>query len=140
MKKAIESCKEILRLNPNDNLGARYLLMALYAYFEEENEMLKLYKKYPEENLEMLFSLFVLYYKLENDKKAKEYLNRINKANQHFIKFFKGNLQPNENLEEDTYIRGDVSEIYMCLKEYYFLLTTVPTIKFYVLENSKNKK
>lgn len=140
MKKAIESCKEILCLNPNDNLGARYLLMALYAYFEEENEMLKLYKKYPEEDLEMLFPLFALYYKLENDKKAQEYLNRINKANPHFLKFFKGNFKPNENLEEGAYIRGDSSEICMYLKEYYFLLTTVPTIKFYVLENSKHKK
>lgn len=140
MKKAIEICKEILRLNTNDNLGARYLLMALYAYFEEENEILKLYKKYPEEHLEMLFPLFVLYYKLENDTKAKEYLNRINKANPHFLKFFKRNLKPNKDLQEGAYIKGDASEIYMYLQEYYFLLTSVPTLSYYVLENSKNKK
>ena len=33
------------------------ITMAIYAYLEEENDMLKLYKKYPEENLEMLFQM-----------------------------------------------------------------------------------
>ena len=73
IKKARDVCKEILKLNKNDNTGARYLLMAIYAYLEEENDMLKLYKKYPEESLVMLFPLFILYYKQGNDKKAKEY-------------------------------------------------------------------
>ena len=63
MKQACDICKEILRLNENDNLGARYVLMAIYAFLEEENYMLKLYKKYPEEQLVMLFPLFILYYK-----------------------------------------------------------------------------
>lgn len=71
MKQARDVCKEILRLNNNDNTGARYLLMAIYAYLEEEKEMLKLYKKYPEEALGILFPLFILYYKLVNDKKLK---------------------------------------------------------------------
>ncbi len=44
---------ELIRLNHKDNLDARYLLMAIYAFFEEENDMLKLYRQYSEENLEM---------------------------------------------------------------------------------------
>ena len=67
-KQARDVCLEILRLNNNDNTGARYLLMAIYAYLEDEKEMLKLYKKYPEEALEMLFPQFALYYKLGKDK------------------------------------------------------------------------
>ena len=58
MRQAANICEEVLRLNGNDNLGARYLLMAIYATLEEEKDMLNLYKKYHEENLEMLFPLF----------------------------------------------------------------------------------
>ena len=140
IKQARDVCKEILRLNENDNTGARYLLMAIYAYFEEENDMLKLYKKYPEENLEMLFPLFILYYKQGNDKKAKEYLDRINKANPHFIKFFKGTMKENTDIPYRHYAKGDSSEVIMYFREYDFLVETIPTINYYILENSKNKK
>ncbi len=51
--------------------------------------MLDLYKKYPEENLEMLFPLFAVYYKKGNDKKAKDYLNRIDKCNSILLNILK---------------------------------------------------
>ena len=38
--KAKSIAEEILRLNENDNLGARYNLIGLYAYFEEEDKAL----------------------------------------------------------------------------------------------------
>ena len=140
IKKARDICKEILKLNENDNIGARYLLMAIYAYLEEENDMLELYKKYPEEDLEMLFPLFILYYKQENDKKAKEYLDRIDKANPHFINFFKGTMEENNDIPYRYYAKGDSSEVIMYFKEYDFLVNTIPTIDCYILENSKKKK
>lgn len=62
------------------------------TFLEEENDMLKLYQKYPEEDLEMLFTIFIFSYKQGDDKKAKEYLDRINKPNPDFIKFFKGTM------------------------------------------------
>lgn len=128
---------EILRLNNNDNTGARYLLMAIYAYLEEEKEMLKLYKKYPEEALEMLFPQFVLYYKLGKDKEAKELLERINKANPHFIKFFKGTIKLNEDVPARYYRKGDSSEVIMYFEQYDFLVLTIPNIHEFILENSK---
>ena len=139
IKQALSICEEILRLNENDNTGARYLLMAIYAYLEDENEMLKLHKKYPEQHLEMLFPLFVLYYKQGNDQKAKEYLSKINKANPHFIKFFKGTMSRNDDVPEGYYSKGDSSEILMYFTEYVFLIKTIPTIDYYILENSKQK-
>ena len=63
MNQACDVCKEIIRLNSNDNMGVCYILMALYAFFENGKELLKLYKKYPEEDLEMLFPLFAYYIK-----------------------------------------------------------------------------
>ncbi len=140
IKQARDVCKEILKLNESDNTGARYLLMAIYAYLEEENDLLELYKKYSEENLEMLFPLFVLYYKQGNDTKAKEFLDRINKANPNFIKFFKGTMKENKYVPEGYYSRGDSSEVKMYFRQYDFLVDTMPTIDYYILENSKKKK
>lgn len=140
VKQASDVCKEILRLNENDNMGSRYLLMAIYAYFEEENDMIKLYEKYPEEDLEMLFPLFILYYKQGNDVKARKYLDRINKANPHFIKFFKGTMKENKDMPYRHYAKGDSSEVIMYFREYDFLVETIPTIDYYILENSKKKK
>lgn len=140
IKQARDVCKEILKLNKNDNTGARYLLMAIYAYLEEEKEMLKLYKKYPEEALEMLFPQFALYYKLGKDKETKELLERINKANPHFIKFFKGTIKRNEDIPYGHYSKGDSSEVIMYFEQYDFLVMTLPSIHEFVLENSKKSK
>ena len=138
LRQAKDICKEILRLNENDNLGARYLLMAIYATLEEEKEMLNLYKKYPEENLEMLFPLFALYYKIGNDKKAKEYLNKIDNCNSNFVKLFNGTIK---KVSPEYYSRGDSSEIFMYLARYSYLLITMPKLHEYIIENLiKNKK
>ncbi len=137
LRQATNICKEVLTLNENDNLGARYLLMAIYATLEEEKDMLDLYKKYPEEDLEMLFPLFALYYKIGNDKKAKEYLNRIDKCNANFVKYFKGTIKQSEKVNPGYYSRGDSSEIFMYLERYDYLLITMPRLHEYVIENLK---
>jgi len=49
---------------------------------------------------------FALYYKLGKDKEAKKLLERINKANPHFIKFFKGTIKRNENIPYRHYSIG----------------------------------
>ena len=140
-KKAIDVCKEILRLNENDNTGARYLLMALYAVIEDEKAMLDLYKKYNEEiNLEMLFPLFVLYYKKEDDGNAKKYLDMINKNNKHFIKFFKETIKLEEDSMPGYYSRGNASEVLMYMREYFFLVCTLSNIDDYIIENTKKSK
>ena len=141
LRQAESICKEVLKLNENDNMGARYLLMAIFATLEEENDMLKLYKKYPEEDLEMLFPLFALYYKIGNDKKALEYLNRVNKCNSNFVKFFNGTIKESGKVKPGYYSRGDSSEIFMYLERYGYLLITMPRLHEYVIENlMKNKK
>ena len=141
LRQAASVCKEVLKLNENDNLGARYLLMAIYAVLEEEKDMLDLYKKYPEENLEMLFPLFAIYYKIGNDKKAKDYLNRIDKCNSNFVKLFNGSIKQSEKVDPGYYSRGDSSEIFMYLNRYDYLLITMPRLQEYVIENlMKSKK
>lgn len=97
--------------------------------------MLDLYKKYPEENLEMLFPLFAVYYKKGNDKKAKDYLNRIDKCNSNFVKYFKGTIKPSEKITPEYYSRGDSSEIAIYLDCYNYLLITMPRLHEYIIEN-----
>lgn len=140
IKQSRDLCKEIIRLNESDNTGTRYILMAIYAYLEDEEELLKLYKKYKEDNLEMLFPLFALYYKLGNDKKTKEYLDKINKSNPNFVKFFKGTMKDNNNVPKGYYSKGDSSEVKMYFTNYTFLIDSIPNIDWYILENSKKKK
>ena len=137
IKQARDVCKEIIRLNTNDNLGSRYLLMAIYAYLEDESEILKLYRKYPEDTLGMLAPLFILYYKLGKDNKALEYLKKINEANPNFLKYFKDELKQNKDIPDGCYSVGDASEVINFFNEAGFLLDTVPTISYYILENSK---
>lgn len=141
LRQAANICKEVLRLNENDNLGIRYLLMVIYATLEEEKSMLDLYKKYPEEDLEMLFPLFAIYYKSGNDKKALEYLKRIDKCNSNFVKYFNGTIKQSKKVSSGYYSRGDSSEIFMYLDRYIYLLITMPKLNEYIIENLiKNKK
>ena len=99
--------------------------------------MLKFYKKYPEESLEMLFPLFALYYKMGNDKKAKSYLNKINKANKYFIKYFNDTLEQAYDAPKGYYLLGKPSEIFMYFNNYEFLINTIPAIDYYILKYSK---
>lgn len=139
IKQARDLCKEVLKLNDNDNTGRRYVLLAIYAYLEEEEESLKLLKKYPEESFTILFTLAILYYKLGKDEKTQDYLKKANKANPNLLKFFKGTMKDNPKILEGFYKPGDSSEINMYFQEYCFLLATVPELDIYAREVLKNK-
>ena len=90
MGKAVDEAEEMLRLCSNDNLGVRYELMHLYAYFENEDAALALYKEYDEyEESQMLLPLAVLYYKKANYELSMQYLRRLTKANKDTKKFLR---------------------------------------------------
>ncbi len=139
IKKAQDICNEIIRLNESDNTGARYLLMAIYAYLEDEKNLLKIFKKYDEESLETLFPMFALYYKQEDDVKAKKYLTKINKLNPNFIKFIKGEIEPTSDYY-GYYSIGDLSEVLMYFENYDFLIFSLPNLETYILKHSKKNK
>lgn len=137
IKKALDVCKEILRLNENDNTGARYLLMAIYAYLEDEENLVKIFKKYGERSLETLFPMFALYYKQENDKKAKAYLKEINERNPHFLDFFKDDMIQEDDAPKGYYSKGSPSEVLMYFNNYMFLISTMQNLDVYILKYSK---
>ncbi len=59
---AAEEGRELMRLPENDNLGVRLMLMHIYAFQEDEENALRLFRR-SEENPEppMLLALSVLY-------------------------------------------------------------------------------
>lgn len=90
MKKAVKEYEEILKLNENDNMGVRFRLMSLYAFFEDEENALKLYKKYNGQNsVQMLLPISVLYFKKGEFAKSLNYLKKIEKNVKGLKKFFK---------------------------------------------------
>lgn len=134
------TCKEILELNENDNLGARYLLMAIYSLLEDEKSMTNLYNKYKEESLEMMMPFMILYYKQCNYKKAQEYLDKINKINPNLKKFYNETIEINDKVPDGFYGFGDSSEVFMYMECYDFLMDTVPQIQDFILNNEKNSE
>lgn len=78
---AVGEAEELLRLSENDNLGVRYSLMALYCYFEDEQNALNLLGRYEEESSFMLLPLIALYYKMGNVKKMRKYIKKLQNKN-----------------------------------------------------------
>jgi len=82
LKKAAQEAEDIIRLNEQDNLGIRYVLMHLYAALEDAESAQKLLGKYSKyEEGPILLALTLLYYKLDETDQAKKYLRQLTKVN-----------------------------------------------------------
>ena len=138
--KSIETCKEILHLNESDNTGARYLLMYLYAQREDEESLIELESKYEEETFSTLFPMFLLYFKLEDHEKAKEYLHKINEENPNFLLFFTGDMELEENAIDGYYQLGQASEILGYFGTFIMPISFLAAIGDYALTYSEVKK
>ena len=122
---AICEAEELIRLNENDNLGVRYILMALYCYFEEEDKMNTLLKKYPEDSAFMLLPLIALYYKMENNKKMRSYIRKLNNKNPELLNALEMFMEAAEEMEEilnaSMYRPFSMEEVILALSEGLFL-------------------
>lgn len=96
---ALCEAEEHLRLCENDNLGVRYVLMALYCYFEEEEKAKTLFERYEEDTAFMLLPLAGLYYKMGNMKKMKTYIRRLNNRNRDLLGALDLLMNPDEQRE-----------------------------------------
>jgi len=112
---AIEHYLELIRLNPNDNQGIRYLLIPLLVSinsFKQATELLKLYKE--DIGVWVQYSRVLLHFKQRgNTKVARKSLDEAISCNPHVIEYllapkFKSNL-----LESDYYSSGGKDEAYL---------------------------
>ena len=132
MRRAAAECEEMLRLCTNDNLGERYTLMHIYAFLEDEKAALALHKKYDgHEETQMLLPLSVMYYKLFQLDKAREYLDRLAEANKDTKKFFRAVRQNKLNEYADEmgnlgYRPYTIEELIVDFMDYTFLFTAIP--------------
>ena len=89
LKAAAEIYVEMLRLCESDDLGARHMLMYIYAFLEDEESALKLAKKYPyDQMVKRYLPLSILYYKLGNMRKSSRYLRKLREVNKDTLEFF----------------------------------------------------
>jgi tetratricopeptide (TPR) repeat protein len=111
---AIVHYKELLRLNPRDSQGARYLLIPLYIALEKPKKAMALINQYQEDvGPEITYNRTLLLFKQDGDcEKANEALAEAVRSNRHVIPFL---LAPkfNSKLPVPAYITvGEKNEAY----------------------------
>ena len=138
-----EACKEaedMIRLCESDNLGIRYILLPLYCILEKFDECEKLYKKYQDESLHMVFTMAIMYFKKGNYTKAKQFLRKSEEANQHIIMFLFVATQNREKLKEydsEYYSYGSKEEAFMVINNLIHLMGSVPAFLMFIAKEYK---
>ncbi len=150
MRLATSVYEKMLKLCTNDNLGARYTLMHIYALLEDEQSALELYGKYPEEGTQFLLPLSILYYKLGDFRKSNQYLKKLSDENKDTYDFFNkvttGSLM--ESIDDSSfygYRPGTIEEFIAECRENYFLFLSTPEYLLWAkrkvnLISKRNKK
>ncbi|HEX5472035.1 MAG TPA: hypothetical protein VFW73_09120 [Lacipirellulaceae bacterium] len=84
-EEAAEHCREILRLNPNDNQGIRYRLASMLLDLERHDELDRLLKAYKEDgSAEWAYTHALLVFRREGDSdSARAALRAATEVNQH---------------------------------------------------------
>jgi len=143
---ARDECIELLRLCEGDNMGIRFLLMHIYAYFEDEEAALTLHKQFDSyDETEMLLPLSILYYKKGDFTKATQYLRKLNGANRDLKRFLKIVLaEGNEEFEgfelDGGYRPGTVEEFMVEFRDNGFLFMGMDTYFEWALQQTKKFK
>ena len=143
---AKQECEELLRLCENDNMGVRYQLMHLYAFFEQEEAALALCKRFGGgDDSQMLLPLAILYYKAGDETKAKQYLRRLNNANKGLKQFLKKVTEGDRSLFDDfrmgnAYQLGSLEELQSEFQENMFLFMGMEPFDEWALQQVKQFK
>lgn len=93
---AIALYQEIFRLNENDNLGARYLIVPLLLNQNREAEAIQVLEKYPEQTASWLYSSAFIAYRQHGGHSpiAKKKLQNALKFNDHVVEFLDPETPP----------------------------------------------
>jgi len=112
-QKAIETYQEMLRLNPNDNQGVRYLLFYWLIAESMSEPAEKLFSDYREQSAFMLYGAVLLYFRQGRKVKARNALKKAMEANPHVPEFLlnpKKKYKPATEAEAYGYMFGHPSE------------------------------
>lgn len=131
---AIDEAKWILKINKDDNLGARYHLIFIYALMGDEKGAKQLARKfkYDMQSTRFLLAFSMLYYYLRDRDKAFEYAEQLKARNKDIVKFTdimcdeNGDLSELDDLSipEDAYQPDTGSDLYTLYDDMPMLLAT----------------
>lgn len=126
-KKAINQAEDMLRLNENDNLGIRYILINLYALMEDEEGINSLVEKFGDKEVEFLLGLSIFYFKVDNLRKSLTYLKKAQKTNKYVKEFIDGCLDPVTFYDKAIfhYSMGSLDQLISNYQSSYFLYTSL---------------
>jgi len=110
-EEAIDHCTELLRLNPNDNQGVRYVLSSFYCDIGRDDELEKLLGEYQGDgSAEWAFSHALLAFRREGEcERSRRLLRAAHDANPHVAKYLLGHGQLPVDMP-DYVVRGDETE------------------------------
>lgn len=113
--KAIEIYEEMLRLNPNDNQGVRYLLIGCYLAQKLYKETENLIEKYKDDSMAVFNWAKVLYcYVTEGEDAAEKVLKSAIEQNQYVLGFLTGKKSLPQYMP-GSYSRGNEDEAIICI-------------------------
>ncbi len=94
-EEAIGHCTELLRLNPNDNQGVRYVLSSFYCDIGRDDELEKLLDEYEGDgSTEWVFSHALLAFRREGDgERSRRLLREAHDVNPHVAPYVLGHAQ-----------------------------------------------
>lgn len=144
-KLALEECEDLLRLCESDNLGIRYTLCSLYAYFEMFDECEKLCNRYNESSSLMLLPYAIMKYKKGDYENCKKVLKDVKKYNPDLIKLFNDDMALLESdfwtLETTEYYAPESKEeALIAIETNMFLLLSLEHFNEFVSDTLKNIK
>jgi hypothetical protein len=139
IKKAIAECERLIELSAGDNMGIRYKLMGLYAAQSDAEGAEALHKKYKEESFMLLYPRALLYYKLDNLKKAKPLIKKLAQVNAAYVDFVTGkiNLGEDEIVEigyQGMYAPGTIEEVITYFSENPYLVMSAGAFNEWVAQ------
>ncbi len=111
-EEAMAHYREMLRLNPNDNQGIRYLMAACYLELEQYDLLKRLLKEYVEDaSAFWLYTRALLHFSASGPegKSANKILQEANEANEHIPAFLLG-ASPLPDTEPDYMTVGGEDE------------------------------
>lgn len=112
-QKAIETYQEMLRLNPDDNQGVRYLLLHWLIAEGDFEPAEKLLSEYAENSAFMLYGAALLYFRQGRKVKSRNALKKALEANPHVPEFLlnpQKKYTPKTKAEQYGYQWGETSE------------------------------
>ena len=116
LAEAVQECEGMLRLNPGDNQGVRYVLVGLYLRTGDQAGAERLLKEFGDEDTAVFAWARVLVELLAGRfKQAEDKLKKAIQANRHVFEVLTGQSHlPRERV--DYYTPGDMSEAAFCLE------------------------